>query len=366
MSALNFYAQISGYSGYAVHARYLLKALAPYMSVCLVPKFGLTDEILDPALETMLQRLLHIDLQGISVCLDGADEMYRFGGRTRLAYTVFESNQLSQPGLHQLSQLDGVIVPTLWAKQVLENQGLPKERLHIVPEGVDCQCFTPHGDVFEEITSMPGFRFLTVAKWETRKGLIELLRTWDDAFTAEDNVYLVAYLATRVHKIAHLHVLEEIDRLQLKNRDRLLVITQTFPNDTDMARLYRSCHAYVSAAKAEGWGLPLTEAMACGLPVIAPFYSGPTAFLRPEDSYCVDIDGLEDIYCPYFFPHAGTHGQWAKVNLHSLYQQMKHVAHHPEEAKERGYKASMRMNQDWTWDHAARSFADTINRFVVS
>ncbi len=36
-----------------------------------------------------------------------------------------------------------------------------------------------------------------------------------------------------------------------------------------LATLYRSADCYVSTTRGEGWGLPLLEAMACGLPAIA-------------------------------------------------------------------------------------------------
>jgi glycosyltransferase involved in cell wall biosynthesis len=38
----------------------------------------------------------------------------------------------------------------------------------------------------------------------------------------------------------------------------------------DYVRLYRAADAFVLATHAEGWGRPLTEAMAMALPTIAP------------------------------------------------------------------------------------------------
>ncbi len=40
----------------------------------------------------------------------------------------------------------------------------------------------------------------------------------------------------------------------------------------------------------EGWGRPHMEAMACGTPVIATNWSGPTAFITRDDGYLIEIE----------------------------------------------------------------------------
>lgn len=56
--------------------------------------------------------------------------------------------------------------------------------------------------------------------------------------------------------------------------------------DRDLTTTYWSMDAYVSFAM-EGWGLPILEAMACGLPVITGNYSMPPEFCR-DASLLVD------------------------------------------------------------------------------
>ena len=41
-----------------------------------------------------------------------------------------------------------------------------------------------------------------------------------------------------------------------------------------LAKYYQAANVYVHGAKAEAWGLTITEAMACGLPVVASAVGG--------------------------------------------------------------------------------------------
>ena len=52
-----------------------------------------------------------------------------------------------------------------------------------------------------------------------------------------------------------------------------------------LRNLYAAADAFVLPTRGEGWGLPIAEAMAMALPVIATNWSGPTALLSTHNSY---------------------------------------------------------------------------------
>lgn len=351
---INAHANIFGHTGYAIHARNFFTALNRVTPVCLAPKYQIPPlPAGDPLLE-MLGRLPAIDLHGVAINLDYPEEMFRFGGRTRIGYTVFETDRLSDAAIHQLRQLDQVWVPSTWGKQVLLANGVPAERVRVVPEGIDPRVFHPDVPPLPEVTARAGFRFLTVGKWEIRKGMIELLQAFDRAFTPTDDVWLIVHCPTTVQGLQHVNVAHAIDTLGLRNRARVMLVTTPLDDATAMAGLYTACHAFVSATKGEGWGLPLTEAMACGLPVIAPWHSAPTEYLTADNSYPVDVTALEDAWCPVFFPRRGEHGRWAVVDVHRLAAQLRDVYEHQTEARAKGLRAAEEMHAHWTWNHAAR------------
>lgn len=54
-----------------------------------------------------------------------------------------------------------------------------------------------------------------------------------------------------------------------------------------LRNLYAAADAFVLPTRGEGWGLPIAEAMAMALPVIATNWSGPTALLSADNSFAL-------------------------------------------------------------------------------
>ncbi len=64
-----------------------------------------------------------------------------------------------------------------------------------------------------------------------------------------------------------------------------LVVIDDELTDDDVVRLYRSCDALAFPYRGEGFGLPMLEALACGLPVIATAGGAADAFLDDDVAY---------------------------------------------------------------------------------
>ncbi len=76
--------------------------------------------------------------------------------------------------------------------------------------------------------------------------------------------------------------------------------------------LMASSDAFVSLHRAEGFGLPIAEAMALGKPVIATGWSGNMDFMNEDVAACVryELVELKGSYGPY---RAGQH--WAEPDI---------------------------------------------------
>ena len=73
-----------------------------------------------------------------------------------------------------------------------------------------------------------------------------------------------------------------------------------FTDKRELIRLYKSCDAFVSAHRGEGFGMKILDAMACGLPVITPLFGGPTAYCAPNNCFPVDFFARSDGRLPRY------------------------------------------------------------------
>jgi glycosyltransferase involved in cell wall biosynthesis len=193
----------------------------------------------------------------------------RFGRRVRsAAITMHELDYLPEdkrdwPQI--LNQLDLVITPTTWNREVWERAGVTTP-IEVVPLGVDPELYFP----------ATGLRctFLCVHEnlggESSREDWRQTLRAYLRTFTRADDVRL--QIKTWKWKPQEFHAARAavLDELGLREDDaaEIEVLDGVLSAD-EMRALYQGAWLFVKNANREGWSMPCTEAIACGTPVAA-------------------------------------------------------------------------------------------------
>jgi glycosyltransferase involved in cell wall biosynthesis len=128
----------------------------------------------------------------------------------------------------------------------------------------------------------PRFKFLYVGTTISRKGIDILIDAFLAEFAASENACLVIKAFPTTHGFIWPHLRELGPRVVLL--DAILYPRQ-------VAEVMRGCQVLVAPYRAEGFCLPVLEAMACGLPAILPA-GGSTDDFCPE-ACCWRIDTHE-------------------------------------------------------------------------
>lgn len=185
-----------------------------------------------------------------------------------------------------LSGLSRAITWTEFGKNELVNGGYVGD-ISVIPLGVDSSLFYPRDKHSSRMAILPNhlkgqvdnlFLVGTVGRNQTRKRLdltIQYFAEWVKRFKV-DNARLILHIApTRDNGF---------DLLSLTNYFEIsgqVLLSSPKPNSLGegsikslMPDIYSSLDVYLSTSQGEGWGLPVLEAMACGVPCIVPDWSG--------------------------------------------------------------------------------------------
>jgi glycosyltransferase involved in cell wall biosynthesis len=270
-------------------------------------------------------------------------------GRYRVVCYTGETTRIPESHRHHLSHADMIWTPSDWGRRILEQNGIAAGRVRVLPLGVDAQLFVPPIE-----RDGRTFRFLCVGKWERRKGSRELVRAFVDEFDAADPVELVMHCGSPWPRAFDYREAIVTEVRRKGSRAPRVIASDPVPPE-DLVRLMQRCHAFVLPTRGEGWGLPVLEAMACGLPCIVTNYGGVTEFAHERNSYLVRVAGMRAVDDPEFYDPAHDWGEWAEPDFGELRRLMRHVFENREEAREKGRLARRDAEALWTWDRAAET-----------
>lgn len=228
----------------------------------------------------------------------------RIGDGLHCGFPIFELDNFSENEKQHLRSVDKLIVCSEWAKNVVKNSvGIDSV---VVPLGVDTDLFSSAKLNQSQSTTI----FLNVGKWEYRKGHDFLAEAFRAAFSPSDDVKLIMHsyniFLGENNKIWENHYRKILgDQVEFVKRGSY----------ADVISSYAAADCLVAPTRAEGWGMPILEAMAMGLPVITTDVSGQTEFVNEENSMLlcpaeteVASDGV------WFSPDRTGNGSWAKID----------------------------------------------------
>ena len=167
------------------------------------------------------------------------------------------------------------VTPSRWSAEGFYKSGFKTDQVVIVPHGVDIETFHPMPDLRSHIRNKlsiaeSDFVFLSVGAITPNKGIDLLLRAFAEVSQRFPRARLVLKGLNPLHHSKE-HLLKIMQKLP--HRDQQCVISKityfgnSFSN-REMALLYQVADAYVSPYRAEGFNIPVLEAVACGIPII--------------------------------------------------------------------------------------------------
>jgi glycosyltransferase involved in cell wall biosynthesis len=237
------------YDGYGSLAELLVRGLARAganvnVVATMLDRAGLTDDVLEiidrsrpPAGEPVLYFCWP---QPELARYDGAEDLF--------INTMWESSRLPADWPVRMNRARAIIVPTRFVAAVCRDSGVTVP-IEVIPEGVDPAVYR-----YEERPERETLTTLIVATAVARKNTLVGVEAWRRAFAGDPNARLV--------------VKSRFGHGGLDSDDPRIAFIDMCEPTRGIAHYYRRADVLLALGN-EGFGLPLVEGMATGLPVIA-------------------------------------------------------------------------------------------------
>jgi ADP-heptose:LPS heptosyltransferase/glycosyltransferase involved in cell wall biosynthesis len=305
-------------SGYGVHSRQVLKALiasGEYDISVMACNWGNTSYILDqtPFFSKIKDLIVKYEMEkaqgntqyDVSVQVTIPNEFEKMA-RVNIGITAgIEVDRVSPEWIKKINEkVDLVIVPSEHSKNTMLNVGYNtpegalrvQKPLAVCAEGVDTKYYNtdPVPEGVRQFDLEADFNYLFVGLGldkplgEDRKNLGNLVKWFCERFKDDPNVGLVLKAGIVNGSLMDyemlLHRIREIKKLVGCGQYPRVQVIHGRLSDAELAGLYKhpQVKALVSLTHGEGFGLPLLEAAACGLPVVVTAWSGHLDFLQIE------------------------------------------------------------------------------------
>ena len=297
-------------TGYGVHARQVFSwALSKNWDVyaSIVP-WGICTYYLDPtALDGLIRKVMDrsapVQDPDLSFQVQLPDEWDPGLARVNIGVTAgVETNLCSQSWVEACKKMHMVIVPSTFTKKTFVDSGVPEHKIAVIPEAHS------YSDEIslkldKQLSDLPtSFNFLMFGQVtgnnpeNDRKNTFYALKWLAETFKSDKDVGII--------------VKTNLGRFTTADRERSVVMFKQLINEIkqgpyprfylahgmldegEISTLYKNENVKVLLAptRGEGWGLPILDAAAAGLPVIATDYSGHLDFLKHIKFLSLDYD----------------------------------------------------------------------------
>jgi FkbM family methyltransferase len=277
----------------------------------------------------------------------------------KIAYNVWETTRQPLEFFENLKKFDEVWVPSKWQRQCTIEQGISADKVKVVPEGVDVNTYKPKNRLVSKPLDRP-FRFILVGRWEYRKSTREIIQTFVNTFSEDQNVELLINVDNQFATDGLNSTEERLEKFGISHKG--IKILHHLSKE-EYVKTLKSADVFLSCARGEGWNLPLIEAMSCGIPSMYSDWGAQLEFANGR-GIPVKIKGEvpaavqnEESWNP------NTPGNFAEPDFEDLSQQMLDVFENYTIHKRKALNDSDEIREIFTWKNAAniaKAFIDEL------
>lgn len=340
------------------------------------------------------------DKAKISLTITPADHFKPIPGKFNILFTMWEALNIPDNYIRSLNNADLILVPSRFCRDIFKKY--TTKPVEVCFEGVEPDKLPFYEREFPYTVTTAGlvpkngkrFRLLWIGAPNPRKGyysMLELVKVFEQIPEFEIYIKTTAFKKSTLKEFLIINYRRILKIIKSKNKrhdipegvariresfnrfrkpnfadyvqtmgkyKNIIVDTRKLPFE-ELVQLYNSAHVFLSPHCGEGWNLPLSEAMATGLPCVATGASGCMDFFNEDVGYPLKYEIKESELINY------------KIKAQIFVPDTKHLLdtvfeifrNYPA-ALHKGRKASDRIHSKFTWDKSALRLKEIINQYA--
>lgn len=281
-------------------------------------------------------------------------EKFRKPGAYNIGYAAWETNQLPPEWVYLCNKMNEMWVPSTWNVKAFRGSGVTVPVIKI-----------PHAIPIPDISTVPPlsfpgddfstYWFYSIFQWISRKNYKALLIAYLTEFTVDEPVVL----ALKTYRMSTSNQEAEVIKNEINQiKNELCLPMNKFPkilffrklmSGTEMKQLHMRGNCFVLPTRGEGFGIPFSEAMSLGKPVVGSDYGGSAEFMNDNNSYLIPcretpVSGMS------WMRHYHGRMTWGDPDIIELKKIMRHIYLNREEAEQKGIKAKETITRDFSYE----------------
>ena len=260
----------------------------------------------------------------------------------KTAYIAWEESAFPRNLAKEINaNLHGLMVPSDHVKRVMRNSGVSIPIVN-VGEGLNQHLVNPAP---YKLKTKKRFKFLHISSGIPRKGMDILIKAYVEEFKNGEDVSLIV----KTYHNEENQIPSLVSKYDKPKNAEVEVIYNLDLTDGQIADLFEQADAVVIPSRAEGFGLPIAEAMLKKKPLITTGYGGQMDFASEDNAFLLDFDIVKadsQLNIP------GS--TWAEPSIADLRAKLRYLYENAEKAevKEKLNKAYLTATQ-LTWENTA-------------
>lgn len=375
-NTLNLYGPINNL-GYGIFTRGIIKGLtnSGVFNFSISP-IGGTQAPEDPEEGHVIKSIIESmewERKAPSLAIWHEFDLNKFSGNKLIAYPIFETTKLMDKAKSQLKQMDSIFVTSNWAKSIITQNIGNEVPVFVIPGASDVVELDDNSTCEKNKNA---FTFVNVGKFEKRKGHIELLRAYKEAFSNQNDSRLILHCFNPHIKNFEQSIMQMLThigyKVQIHSTDSSCIIASSGNAIVSIPRrpltkkglfnLYKYSHVGIFPSRAEGWNLPLMEAIKMGVPCIATNYSAHTEYLNEDTKYPQKLL-LNDFFMEKAVDNTyfrGDRGDWASLSIENIASKMLDIYLDYENIQKEFSEAQKIIKDKFTWENSANKILTTL------